>query len=93
MNDQTPTQRDCKHGRLRRKCEICDLEIEVCNLERELADAKVQLTGWEYAASTLRGLVGLPDGTDLREVWLKFRELDEERKRLEQSHETNTTTP
>jgi hypothetical protein len=29
-------KRDCKHGRLARSCEICDLEKEVAELNREL---------------------------------------------------------
>ena len=47
----------CKHGSLRRKCEICDLQEDVERLERELNQAKAELDEYAKQAEGYKALL------------------------------------
>lgn len=53
--------RDCKHGRLKRKCEECDSEARIATLEaqgRALADIAMQTKAmWMDETASLRGQI------------------------------------
>lgn len=64
--------RDCKHGRLARKCEICEMEQEIATLTRERDELR-ELIVWSVRSAAHIELSSLQSGLDLTGRGWPFR--------------------
>jgi chromosome segregation ATPase len=72
MNDETkpeyPNARDCEHGQLRRKCEVCERDERIAELEKRLAEAEARAEALDVQLQEVQADYGELDGKLFAEV-------------------------